>query len=170
MTAEPAQIPLTRGHLYTMANEGKRYQTYDDATGELIGADGLGIHTRNPLKGTLTIGIGHTGPDIKPGDIWTEFLVMTNFRLDYHIALEGAYELIHNGTWNRAGEARQAVLADMCFEMGTAGVRKFMLMLANIRSSNWEAAAAEIMKSNYAKQAPTRAGRNAGMIRTGNWI
>lgn len=167
--SDPSQIPLSAGHLYTMDNEGKRYQSYDDATGEVINAQGVGVHTGNPLKGTLTIGIGHTGNDFKPGDIWTEFQVMARFGLDYHAALEEAYELARNTPWNAMGPCRQVVVTDMAFELGKGGLAKFLKMWAAIRQNNWSAAALEIAASHLAQQSPVRASRNVAMMKTGEW-
>lgn len=46
--------------------EGFRGQTYDDATGNVI------LDAGDQVLGTLTIGYGHTGPDVKPGQRMTE--------------------------------------------------------------------------------------------------
>lgn len=46
-------------------DEALRLQTYDDATGKTI-------HVGDRCIGTLSIGYGHTGPELKPGDIITE--------------------------------------------------------------------------------------------------
>lgn len=159
---------MNQGQAYTLANEGRRHQSYDDATGESIYSDDR-THQGFPRKGVLTIGVGHTGTDFKPGDIWTEQKVTEAFDNDYAKALSEAYALIRNNGWNLIGEARQAVLTDMAFEMGGAGLAEFKLMLNNIRSSNWEAAALEIGKSKYAAQAPIRAARNIAMMKTGEW-
>lgn len=165
----PAEIPLTRGHLFTLANEGKRYQTYDDKTGETIAANGRGVHTGKELQGTLTIGVGHTGDDFKAGDIWSEFQVMTVFKLDYHKALEEAYELARSMPWQAMGIARQAVVTDMAFEMGKGGLSKFLRMWSAIKQSDWTTASLEIALSHLAAQSPVRVALNVAMMKLGEW-
>lgn len=166
MSAAPE---MNRGQIYTRDNEGVRYQTYDDDSGEAIGPDGLGVHTKRPLKGKLTIGVGHTGNDFKAGDIWNAEQVQTAFDADYHTAMEAAYSLIRNNCWNTIGEVRQAAIIDMCFQMGKKGVSEFVQMLLALQCMDYERAAREIMASQYATQAPTRALRNAKMVKTGIW-
>jgi GH24 family phage-related lysozyme (muramidase) len=166
---DPGQ-PMNKGQAYTLVNEGKRHQTYDDATGESIGKDGRGVTSGKPLAGTLTIGVGHTGHDFAPGDIWDDTRIMYEFDGDYHKAVEGAYNLIRNGAWNMIGEARQAALIDMVFELGADGVKGFSLMLNNLRSHNYAAVAHEVMASKYATEAPTRALHNSVMMQTGEWL
>ena len=48
------------------ANEGCRLLAYDDAQPNVI------ITNRAQVKGTLTIGYGHVGADVRPGLTWTQ--------------------------------------------------------------------------------------------------
>jgi lysozyme len=153
---------MNTGQIYTLNNEGKRYQTYDDATGEIV-------HVGDECKGTLTIGIGHVGFDYKPGDIWTEAHIQATFDADYHNAVEIAYSLLRGNTWNAIGEARQGAVIDMAFEMGRKGLADFHHMLAALRAGDYASAAREISNSKYAQQVPMRAWRNQQMLIDGVW-
>lgn len=161
-------MQLSQVEAYTYANESKRNQTYDDATGETIGADGLGIHSHAPLRGTLTIGVGHTHKDLKPGEVWADAHVMLQYGDDYGTAMVAAAALCA-GAWSKMGPIRQAAVTDMCFQMGRNGVSKFLTMLGDIKGAHWKLAAQDILISEYAKQTPTRARRNADMIETNSW-
>ena len=61
-------------------------------------------------------------------------------------------------------EIVQLVLCDMAFNLGLPKLKQFKLMLAAIESGDMEAAASELLDSNYARQVPNRAKRNADML------
>lgn len=54
-------------------------------------------------------------------------------------------------------EKRQAVLAELAFQLGIVGLLKFQKMLAAAEEDRWEDAAAEILSSLLATQSPNRA-------------
>lgn len=58
-----------KGRRFIQNYEALRLQTYDDATGAPVNVGGF-------ARGTLTIGFGHTGPDVVPG------LIITRVRAD----------------------------------------------------------------------------------------
>ena len=57
--------PSSKCRALTTASEGKRLSPYDDATGLPVPAGGA-------VRGTLTVGYGHTGPDVVAGEDWTD--------------------------------------------------------------------------------------------------
>lgn len=63
---------------------------------------------------------------------------------------------------------RQAVVADMVFNLGLSGFLKFKNTIAAIRSRNWEGAADEMKNSAWYGQVGTRAERLVEMMRTGH--
>lgn len=64
---------------------------------------------------------------------------------------------------------RQYALLDMCFQLGFEGLCCFKKMLEAMRQGKFYEAAAECLKSQYAKQTPKRARRIARVIREGKW-
>lgn len=66
-------------------------------------------------------------------------------------------------------EARQAVLVDMVFNMGLGRVRRFRRMLAALEAHNYEAAAAEMMDSQWYTQTGRRARKLVDIMRKGQW-
>lgn len=69
--------------------------------------------------------------------------------------------------WSSLNEARQAVLIDMRFQLGKAGLMGFKNMLDALKWGDYDKAADELMDSRYAKQTPNRAARNSDIMRAG---
>lgn len=69
--------------------------------------------------------------------------------------------------WRQMPEARQQVLANMCFNMGMDRLLGFQHMLAALQVGHWDEAAAEMLDSKWAKQVGNRAQRLATMMRNG---
>jgi lysozyme len=64
---------------------------------------------------------------------------------------------------------RQAVLLDMCYNLGITGLCGFTATLLAIREGDYETAAVRMLDSKWATQVKTRATRLAAMMRTGQW-
>ena len=65
--------------------------------------------------------------------------------------------------------AREAVLIDMAFNLGPAGLLKFGRTLSAVEQGDYETAAVEMLDSKWAGQVGQRATRLAEMMRTGEW-
>lgn len=151
---------MNKGQIYTYGNEGLRLLAYDDATGKIVGIN-------ETPQGTLTIGVGHTGFDFKAGDCWTKEQAMTAFDIDYEKAFEIAFQMFPH--FRDACEPRQAVLADMSFQMGERGLGKFHNLYRAFNKCDYAAAAEAIRDSLYAHETPSRAKKNADMMEKGIW-
>ncbi len=66
----------------------------------------------------------------------------------------------------RLDDVRQAVLVDLCFNVGFAGLLKFRKLIAALYVGDYGGAAAEIMDSRIALNRRTEL---ATMMRTGQW-
>ena len=136
-------------------NEGLRLQVYDDATGAYI------------KPGTRVVGF----PTIGVGTLISAPGGITNAEADYlltnrvNIATTAARGLIPE--MEEADPVRFDVLAEMCFQIGSAGVAKFVNTLAAMRSSRWDDAANGMLSSLWAQQTPKRAQALAQVMRTG---
>jgi lysozyme len=65
---------------------------------------------------------------------------------------------------------RRAVLVDLAYNLGLAGLMGFSRMIDAIKREAWDEAAAHLLDSKYArKDVPNRARRNAEILRTGGW-
>ena len=65
--------------------------------------------------------------------------------------------------------ARQGVLVNMAFQMGTAGLLAFNRTLVAIAQQRYAEASAYMLQSKWAKQTPARAKRMADQMETGEW-
>ena len=122
--------------------------------------------------GALTIGWGHNldakpvrglGPGSSLSDAEAESLLRADLadiaaRLDLRLAW-----------WRGLGPARAAVLLNMAFNLGLAGLLGFRRMLAAARAQRFEEAAAEMLDSRWAAQVGRRAHELAAQMRTGRW-
>lgn len=137
-------------------DEEVRLFPYDDATGKTI-AQG------DKLVGKLTIGAGRNLTDV--GITREEAIVM----LTANIA--GAVKDLDRNLpwWRQMAEARQNVLANMCFNLGISRLLGFKNTLAYMQAGRYDAAAAGMLDSLWAKQVKGRSDRLAAMMRTGEF-
>lgn len=119
--------------------------------------------------GNLTVGIGHL---ILPGDpehgkaagfeISRE-RVLELFNQDIGIAIRAAESVVHD--FDSLPVEARAVLINMAFQLGHAGLSRFELMLEAIQDGDWHAAADEALDSRWAVQTPQRAQRMAARLK-----
>ncbi len=123
--------------------------------------------------GVLTIGYGHNCvtspvPGVnKPGDIISDGRANMLFErdLDKHVQ-----QVRFRWPWvERLDGPRQAVLYNMAFNMGIAGLATFRNTLEFIRIGDYANAAKNMLASKWAKQVKGRAARLAEQIKTGAW-
>jgi len=69
--------------------------------------------------------------------------------------------------WRTLNEARMVALADMCFQLGLAGLLEFQVTLKALQFGDYQGAAWAVMQSLYAKQTPNRAREIAEVLRSG---
>jgi lysozyme len=116
--------------------------------------------------GYWTIGVGRLidarkGGGLRPDEI--DYLLANDIN-DRRVALAAALP------WFSAlDEARQGVLLNMSFQMGTAGLLAFSGTLGRISRGDYAGAAKSMLESRWAKQTPERAQRLAKQMETGTW-
>lgn len=122
--------------------------------------------------GALTIGYGHN-LDANPidgvgeGDVLTEDEARDLLERD---ARRLARELdARLPWWREVGEARSAVLLNMAYNMGTAGLLGFHRTLKAVREGRWTDAKSAMLASRWASQVKGRAVRLAAQMLTGEW-
>lgn len=71
--------------------------------------------------------------------------------------------------WRSLTDARQNVLANMCFNMGITKLLGFKNTLQLVQAHRYDAAAEEMLNSKWAKQVGQRAIRLAEMMRRGEF-
>ena len=67
----------------------------------------------------------------------------------------------------KTDDVRQAVLIDMCYNLGMSGLLKFKGMIKALETMDYGVAAAEMVDSKWYKQVGNRGIRNVTIMRTG---
>lgn len=135
-----------------MLEEGIRYSIYKDT---------MGIDT---------IGVGHNCMSSPLPQYMQEYYakngkltlahIMELLEKDIDKAEQGCRKLYDN--FNDFTENRKVALVDLCFNLGSGSLAKFLTSNAAIRSGNWEAAGAGFKNSKWAKQVGEK--RSNGII------
>lgn len=154
-------------------SESCRAYAYDDSTGHAVPAGGVCL-------GTLTIGYGHTGPDVYPGQVITPDEAERLFQDDKRLALLDSHNVLTKAAgstncWYMLGAARQAALADMAFNLGRARLAEFTKLLAALMAGNWQEASDQVLyrekpaPSKWRREVGSRAVRDAAIFLSGTW-
>ena len=118
-----------------------------------------------------TYGVGHkmTEDEVKkypPGCIIPDDVIDKVFTADKQKAVNAA----KGYAWfQKLNDARQAVIVSMIFQLGTFGFAKFQNTIKLISKGNYDGAAAQMLRSLWAKQTPNRAKRHSEQFKTGVW-
>lgn len=128
--------------------------------------EGRVAHAYQDSLGYWTIGVGHLIDKRKGGRLPEEII---DALLDYDMRKHWL-ELLAALPWiERLDDVRQAVLLDMAFNLGVAGLLKFKNTLRFVERGDYKQAAANMMLSLWARQVKTRAVRLSRMMETGQW-
>jgi lysozyme len=130
---------------------------------QLARDEGCRLKPYRDSKGILTIGIGRNIEQVG-------------------ITIEEAHYLLSNDVTHADRDVtralpwvagldgvRQAVLINMCFNVGLPKLLTFVKMLAAMQAGDWQTAANEILNSKYANDVGDRAKRLAQQLITGEW-
>ena len=128
--------------------------------------EGLTLVAIHDTRG-FSIGYGHDGA--KEGDVWTQDQADAAFDQDYPLACSRAEADLGAAEYAALSPQRQAVLNDMAYEIGGAGLAQFKNMLAAIKVTDWPGAAAALKTSELFSQVQTRENRNIQVLLTGDW-
>lgn len=128
--------------------------------------EGRVAHAYQDSLGYWTIGIGHL-IDRRKGGRLPDHIIDALFDHDLREHTEPLYRAL---PWIvRLDDVRRAVLIDMAFNLGVAGLLTFKVTLACVRDGDYEQAARNMLRSKWASQVKTRATRLARMMQTGEW-
>jgi len=133
---------------------------------QLIRDEGEVAHAYQDSLGFWTIGVGRLIDKRKGGGLSREEIA---FLLDNDIQ-RVTVDLSNAVPWLRQiDDVRRAVLFNMAFQMGTAGLLKFKRTLELVRGERWKDAARAMLQSKWATQTPERARRLARQMDSGEW-
>ena len=129
-------------------DEGVRYSPYKDT----VGID--------------TVGVGHN-LKAKPLPSDTEY-PLTDEQVDKILAddIAEVNQALNKAIpwWQSLTQARQRVLANMCFNLGIAGLMSFHNTLTAIKCGHYELASVNMLSSKWSQQTGARAKRLAKMM------
>ncbi len=126
---------------------------------DLLRDEGLRLKPYRCTAGKLTIGVGRNLDDRGLTEA-EALLLLDNDIQDCWARLEAGLPWV-----TTAPEAVQEVLANMCFNLGLAGVLAFRQTLEHLRAGRYAEAAAEMLRSKWAQQVGPRAERLAARLR-----
>lgn len=135
----------------------------DKLTDMLVDHEGMRRKPYRCTAGKLTIGVGRNLDDrgISPDEAM--YMLANDIR-------DSRRELSATFPWfDKLDEVRQAVLIDMCVNLGLSRLQGFRNTLALIGVGKYEAAAQEMLDSKWAEQVGRRAQRLSRMMATGRW-
>ena len=112
--------------------------------------------------GKLTVGVGRNISDRAFSDDEIDLMLANDIKL-----VEQALDR-NLPWWRQMNDARQNVLANMCF-MGIGTLLGFVNTLAAMKEGRYEDAAKGMLASKWATQVGNRAKRLAEVMRTGNF-
>lgn len=138
----------------------------DRIISRLVEDEGEVLHAYKDSHDLLTIGVGRLIDQKKGGGISRDesrYLLANDIRK--WMAIAGQWEWFDELDW-----ARQGVLICMLHQLGARGVAGFRKMVDALARGDYEAAADEMLDSNWRKQTPERCERMANIMRTGQWL
>lgn len=134
--------------------------------GRVKKAEALRLSLYPDSEGYLTIGWGRLldtrrGGHISPDE--AEYLLVNDLK-----RAEQACETLP--VYLDLSPVRQAVLIEMCFNLGFDGLRAFQQMLQALGQQDYEHAASEMLASKWSGQVGARAVTLSEQMKTGQWV
>lgn len=128
------------------------------ARGRTIRHEGSVLQVYHDSLGYPTVGIGHRvtlHDGLKVGDWITEAKCSALFEKDWNHAVSQANDICADHEITEP--VAVGVLAEMTFQLGAGGVRKFRKTLGYLADAEWKWAADEMVDSKWFRQTPKRA-------------
>ena len=137
--------------------------TVTDLRGQLIRDEGVRLKLYMDSLGVPTIGVGRNLRDRGISLSEADALLDNDIREALTLAERLPWVL-------DLDEARRGVLYNMAFNLGVQGVLGFTKTLALIHDRRYAEAAAEMLRSDWAKQVGARAERLSLQMEEGRWV
>ena len=142
-------------------------------TAQVKESEGCRLAAYRCTAGALTIGYGHNCDALpvkgvsEPGDRISQAGAEALLESDLSAAV---WAVRRKFPWvTDLTPARQAVLYDMAFNMGIAGLSTFVNTLRMVKDGDYANAARNMLLSKWARQVGGRANRLAGQMENGGW-
>ena len=133
---------------------------------DLIADEGLRERAYQDGGGVWTIGVGHTGREVRDGLVWTRAQCLAALAADLSRVERGLDARL--AWWRAMNGPRQDALANLAFNLGVEGVLGFPHMLAALKAGDNALAARRLLASEpWRSQVGVRAERLARQIESG---
>lgn len=132
-----------KGYTFLENEEGLRLYAYDDKTGRQV-------KVGDPVKGVLTIGWGHTGPDVFPGQTITREEAEALFDKDTDWAEEVVEKTMVGPNGERPNDNQFDACGSIAYNIGRAAYAGSSIV-RNWKAGNWKAAGDSIALWNRDK-------------------
>lgn len=135
-------------------DEGSRLTVYDDATGQ-------SLRQGDSIRGHPTIGIGRA-LDVNGISLTEAEYLLAN-------DIERIERELGQTNWFKALDpVRQGVMVNLAFNMGVAGLKTFVRMIAACQAKDFDEAVRQLKDSHWYRQAPiARSSRLIRQLQTG---
>lgn len=130
---------------------------------QLFRDEGVRLKPYKDSVGKLTIGVGRNLTDVGISMAEADLL------LDNDITRAAAAVMARIPFAASLGEVRFAVLVNMAYNLGIAGLMKFTQFLADVEKGDFAVAAVEMLNSTWAQQVGARAERLSKQLETNEW-
>ncbi|WP_231943457.1 glycoside hydrolase family protein [Hydrogenophaga crassostreae] len=145
-------------------NEGKKLTVYQDSEGHPTVGIGFNLDRYGARTAIEAQGLDYDR--VRAGaQSLTEAQASALLRADLNTAIDGAGRVVDN--FDQLSFSRQAVLVDMCFNMGENKLMDFSKMRRAVERGDWQGAANEMENSNWFHQVGDRGPRMVEIMRTG---
>lgn len=125
---------------------------------ELVRDEGIRLFPYRDTAGKITIGIGRNLSDVGVSSAEVQAMWLA----DVDRATAGLDRALP--WWRTLSEDRQRVMVNMAFNMGIPKLLTFKRMLSAVKAGQYQAAAAEMLDSEWSRQVGERATRLSKMI------
>lgn len=122
--------------------------------------EGLRLKPYKCTAGKLTIGYGRNLEDNGISAYEADVLLNDDIQNCYAQCIKLPF-------WNKLNEVRQAVLLDMCYNLGFARLNGFKKMLKALGRLDYKTAAKEMLDSKWARDVKSRATELAELMKYG---
>ena len=129
-----------------------------------------------------TIGVGHTGPEVHEGLVWTQAQALSRFQSDLGKYIAQARQSLPSGIYDQLSDARKFVVISLCYNMGAGPsgwggfVQTQALITRAVQTHNsaiahafYGQAADHLAASSWTRQTGDRARRCIAMMRSSEW-
>jgi lysozyme len=131
---------------------------------QLIRDEGIKLKPYRDTVGKLTVGVGRNLDDVGITKEEAVFLLHNDIRA----AEDAVFKAL---SWTSLLDPiRRAVLVNMAFNMGIAGLLGFKHTLELVKAGKYEEASDEMLNSHWAEQVGPRAARLSKQMATGEWV